>query len=140
MPYNIDDTSTINTAHEPIFAYLSLKLGYDSVDALTFIKSSYIETIERAAIIFGVSQRTIQDWGRKLSKLNPLYGDTLIELEEIKKVGLLTFGEDETALRDWMHTPLAAYGARLPIDLLDNTIGRKLVIDTLIGYQHGVFA
>ena len=138
--YDDSPSAPSSIAQEPMAAYISLQTGYLSSEAFLFIQESFVKTIKQAAHIFGVSQRTIQDWGRKKIRLNPLYSDTLVELEQIRSIGLTTFGHDQKALEQWMSQPLATFNNKSPIDLLDNTIGRKMVIDILYAYQHGIFA
>ena len=62
--------------------------------------------------------------------------DRLDVLERITEHALAVFGDEDTARR-WLASTIRALGDRRPVDCLDSTAGRELVLDTLGAIEYG---
>lgn len=65
------------------------------------------------------------------------HSEKIIEMAEVTKVGLDVFGEMEK-LRLWLNTPSFALGKLKPIELLNDSYGKEMVISELHRINHGI--
>jgi putative toxin-antitoxin system antitoxin component (TIGR02293 family) len=105
------------------------------------------------ALIKGVTPFTEDDWATLLNlslkslhrykagskHFKPLQSEKIIEMAEVTKVGTEVFGDLEK-FRLWLNTPSFALGKMKPIDLLQDSYGKELVIRELTHINYGIFA
>lgn len=68
----------------------------------------------------------------------PIHSEKIIEMAEVTKVGLDTFGSNEK-LKLWLQTPNYSLGNLKPIELLRDSYGKELVLAELTRISHGIF-
>jgi putative toxin-antitoxin system antitoxin component (TIGR02293 family) len=87
----------------------------------------------------GINIRTLQRY--KVSKshiLKPLQSEKIFELAEVISMGDMVFDTPEH-FRIWLNTPSVALGGEKPINLLDSSYGKDLVLAELNRIEYGVF-
>lgn len=67
-----------------------------------------------------------------------IHSEKIIEMAEVTKAGLDTFGNNEK-FKLWLQTPNFALGNVKPIELLKDSYGKELVIAELTRINHGIF-
>ncbi len=86
-----------------------------------------------------VNIRTLQRYKSSKDHIyKPLQSERIFELAEIVSAGKLIFDTDEQ-FKIWLVTPNLALGKERPINLLDSSYGKELVLAELNRIEHGVF-
>ena len=67
----------------------------------------------------------------------PIHSEKIIEIAEVTKIGLDVFGNLEK-LKLWLNTPNFALGNLKPIELLNDSYGKEMVIGELTRINHGI--
>lgn len=85
-----------------------------------------------------VSTKSLQRYKiAKEHQFRSIHSEKIIEMSEVTKVGLDVFGSSDK-LRAWLNTPNFALGKTMPIDLLQDSYGKDLVMGELIRINHGI--
>ena len=85
-----------------------------------------------------ISTKSLQRYKTAATHLfKSIHSEKIIEMAEVTKVGLDVF-EDIDKLRLWLNTPNFALGNCKPIELLNDSYGKELVITELIHISHGI--
>jgi len=85
-----------------------------------------------------ISTKSLQRYKTSATHLfKSIHSEKIIEMAEVTKVGLDVF-EDIDKLRLWLNTPNFALGNCKPIELLNDSYGKELVITELIHISHGI--
>lgn len=71
--------------------------------------------------------------------LDTLKSEKVLELASFAQRGVEVLGNKES-LAEWLHSPIAALGHKMPIDFLDTTFGIQLVLKVLGRLEQGVFS
>jgi putative toxin-antitoxin system antitoxin component (TIGR02293 family) len=66
-----------------------------------------------------------------------IHTEKIIEIAEVTQLGLDVFG-NLGKLKLWLNTPSYALGNLKPIDLLQDSYGKELVMSELININHGI--
>jgi len=67
----------------------------------------------------------------------PIHSEKIIEMAEVTKIGIDVFSNMEK-LKLWLNTPNYSLGNLNPIELLNDSYGKELVISELIRVDHGI--
>lgn len=91
------------------------------------------------SIFLDVNIRTLQRYkGAKDHVYRPLQSEKIFELAEVVSMGNIVFDKPEH-FRIWLNTPSVALGREKPINLLDSSFGKDLVLTELNRIEHGIF-
>ena len=83
--------------------------------------------------------RTLQRYKVKKDYVyKPMQSERIFELAEVISIGNLVFDSPDD-FRIWLITPSMALGREKPINLLDNSYGKDLVIAELNRIEYGIF-
>lgn len=86
-----------------------------------------------------INIRTLQRYkGAKSHVYKPLQSEKIFELAEVVSMGNEVFDTPEH-FRIWLNTPTVALGGEKPINLLDSSYGKDLVLAELNRIEYGVF-
>lgn len=86
-----------------------------------------------------INIRTLQRYKREKAHIfKPLQSERIFELAEVVSVGNMVFDSPEN-FRNWLITPSVALGREKPIELLDSSYGKDLVLAELNRIEHGIF-
>lgn len=98
----------------------------------------HINILEESADIFRISPKTLQ---RRKSKhrLNFIESVTVFQIAEVVAKATDVFNDREIAIQ-WLNEENRALGDRIPLSLLSDAIGRKLVEDVLGRIKHGIYS
>lgn len=90
-------------------------------------------------VFLDINIRTLQRYkGTGSHIFKPIHSERILELAEVVGMGNTVFDTPEH-FRIWLTTPSLALGGDKPIDLLDNSHGKDLVIAELNRIEHGIF-
>lgn len=89
--------------------------------------------------ILDISKKSLQRYKQESRRFGHLRSEKIIEMAEVTKTGLDTFGDMEK-FKHWLNTPNFALGGMKPIDLIRDSYGKDLVVGELTRINHGIFA
>jgi putative toxin-antitoxin system antitoxin component (TIGR02293 family) len=89
--------------------------------------------------ILDISPRSLQRYKKQKHTFKPLHAEKIFEIAEVTEKGLEVFGDMER-FRQWLETSSYALGNMKPIDLINDSYGKELVIGELHRIDHGVLA
>ena len=95
-------------------------------------------TLKELAPLLQVSESTLH----RLRRQTTLTGPTAERSELLNGVirhGLRVYGDDESALHDWLRYPLGELDGRTPLQTLTTIAGFTQVDDVLGRIEHGIF-
>ena len=86
-----------------------------------------------------INIRTLQRYkSAKNHVYKPLQSERIFELAEVVSMGDIVFDTPEH-FSIWLNTPSMALGGEKPVNLLDSSYGKDLVLAELNRIEHGVF-
>ena len=85
-----------------------------------------------------ISYKSLQRHKQDRTKFKPIHAEKIIEISEVVELGEDVFG-DKAALKGWLFAPSYALGGERPVDLMTDSYGKQLVMDTLGRIDHGIF-
>ncbi len=88
--------------------------------------------------ILHISTRTFQRLPEE-AVLDVFSSEQAIEMAMVLAKATQLF-QNETAIRQWLHTPIYSLNGNTPVSILDTGFGVKLVMQTLGRLEQGVFA
>ncbi|MDP3927870.1 MAG: DUF2384 domain-containing protein [Bacteroidota bacterium] len=112
----------------------------------TGIPYSLFNTIQHAtpfsendwATFLDISTKSLQRYKAiNTHHFKPIHSEKIIEIAEVTKIGLDVFGNLEK-LKLWLNTPNFALGNLKPIELLNDSYGKEMVIGELTRINHGI--
>lgn len=89
--------------------------------------------------LLNISSKTLLRYKQTRQKFKPLQSEKIIEMAEVTHTGLEVFGNMEK-FRLWLGTPSFALGNSKPVDLLEDSYGKELVITELNNINFGILA
>lgn len=90
------------------------------------------------ANFLGVSTKTLQRYkATSEHHFKPMHSEKIIEVAEVTKLGLEVFGNLEK-FKLWLITPNYALGSLKPLELLEDSYGKELIIGELTRINHGI--
>lgn len=91
------------------------------------------------ATYLDISIKTLQRYTKdKTYIFKPTHSEKIVELLEVMNFGNTVFDTTEQFYL-WLKTPNYALGNTKPIELIKNSYGKKLVMETLNRIEHGIF-
>jgi len=89
--------------------------------------------------ILSLNAKTLQRYKQSEKNFGRLQSEKIIEMAEVTSIGLDVFGNmDQFGL--WLATPNFALGKRKPIELLQDSYGKELVVGELTAINYGILA
>ena len=89
--------------------------------------------------ILDISMKSLQRYKQESRRFGHLQSEKIIEVAEVTKAGLDTFG-DMDKFKHWLNTPNFALGRIKPTELIRDSYGKDLVLGELTRINHGIFA
>lgn len=139
--WNIDFTIEKNISFaeflsNPLLIIAVIRAGIPySLFGLIQKQAPYTET--NWADFLSISTKTLQRYKKSKSRLKPIHSEKIIEMAEVTRTGVEVFGSmDKFNL--WLNTPNYALGEMKPIDLLNGSYGKNLVMEELVRIEHGI--
>jgi len=86
-----------------------------------------------------ISAKSLQRYKQSASSFKPSQSEKIIEIAEVTKKGVETFG-DVSRFKLWLETPNFALGNVKPLELLKDSYGKEMVISELVRIDHGLLA
>ena len=146
---------------EPAVAYLRAAQGSHDVDAVSdfFDDRFAVMSLIRAGVPFelfsaiqewvpfsestwarvlDISTKSLQRYAKSKATFKRLQSEKILEMAEVAYLGLDVFG-DQDKFWLWLETPLFALANRKPIDLLEDSYGKEMVMETLVRMDQGIF-
>jgi len=103
------------------------------------IKKDYPFTDKDWATYLDISLKTLQRYIKNEAHIfKPSQAEKVIEFLEVMKFGNTVFDTPEQ-FQLWLKTPNYALGNTKPIELIKNSYGKELVMETLNRIEHGIF-
>ncbi|MDQ3395468.1 MAG: DUF2384 domain-containing protein [Bacteroidota bacterium] len=116
----------------------AVKLGVPNSLFLEIQKNSPFSD-EQWSVFLDINSRTLQRHRKTEGHVyKTSQSQRIFELAEIVALGDKVFDSREQFL-SWLNAPSIALGREKPIDLLDNSFGKDLVIAELNRIEHGIF-
>ena len=86
-----------------------------------------------------INLRTFQRY-KKAAKhtFKPTHSERILEIAEVYQKGFEVFDSIQD-FKEWINTPSLALGRKRPLDLLDSSYGKELVMAELERIEHGIF-
>lgn len=86
-----------------------------------------------------INVRTFQRYKTQPAHVfKPIQSAKILELAEVFNEGSKVFDNDDD-FKDWLNTPSLALDNKKPIDLLDSSYGKDLVLAELNNIEYGIF-
>lgn len=84
-----------------------------------------------------LSIKSLQRYKQNSRSFRPLQSEKIIEMAEVTNVGLDVFGE-MNKFKLWLDTPNFSLGSMKPIELLNDSYGKEMVIAELTRINYGI--
>lgn len=111
-------------------------IGYPRFAALT---KSFPFSISDWSGFLHLSERTIQRYQKEEKSFDPVSSEHIIEITLLYKKGIEVFG-NRKKIDSWLEYQNIALGGSKPKELLNSTLGLKLIRDELVRIEHGILA
>lgn len=120
--------------------YRLVKEGFVLRDVETMLALSNLYSSKQVVVrILGKSKRTIRRLGLVESyRLNPYQSSVAFQYAKALEHAIAVFGTQKCA-EEWLGRPCRYLADNLPVDLLDNSLGFKVVEDYLARIELGVY-
>ena len=91
------------------------------------------------AAFLNINLRTLQRYKKNLNHIfKPIQSEKIFELAEVVHKGCEVFDSPED-FNLWLRSPSVALGNEVPINLLDTSYGKDLVLSELNNIEYGIF-
>ncbi len=104
------------------------------------IKDLFPFTLSDWSVYLDISPKSLQRYHNEDRRFKPIHSEKIIELLEVFVFGIEVFEKDADQFTLWLKTPVMALAGKRPIDLLKNSYGQALVMDSLAALEYGIFA
>jgi len=108
-----------------LFSAIRLKTPFSDIDWARFLNIS-IKSLQRYKM-------------EKDFVFKPIHSEKIIELAEVTQLGETIFTTQEKFYK-WLNQSSVAFGNMKPLDLLNDSYGKELVVNELHRIDHGIFA
>lgn len=154
VSHNVENTNHENIAAESAAAYgtLSFEKLFDSrMTLLSFIQqgmtSDYFFALVNATpfsltdwcTVTNIPYRTMLRYQKEPTILKPIYTEKVLAFAEVIQLGLEVFGSADK-FQLWLYNKKFIFNDMRPIDLLQSSYGKDMVITELHHIEHGIFA
>lgn len=89
--------------------------------------------------VTNIPYRTMLRYQKESTILKPIYTEKVLAFIEVIQLGLEVFGSQEK-LQLWLYNKKFIFNDMRPIDLLQSSYGKDMVITELHHIEHGIFA
>jgi len=103
----------------------------------SLIKEAAPFTEANWAEFLNVSTKTLERYKKTSKPFKPLQSEKIIEMAEVTNIGKEVFGSTER-FRLWLDTPSFALGKMKPLELLNDSYGKEMVMGELTRISHGI--
>lgn len=86
-----------------------------------------------------ISIKSIQRIRQSVGLFKPAQSERIIEVAEVCLLGYHIFGKMEN-FKSWLHTPVFALGNIKPVEFLNDSYGKEMIMGELTRIEHGIFA
>ena len=151
-----------DTVNEAIGLYVQQELPDNTIASSQFFKNKMlvVKTIRKGlpfaifALIKKITPFSDEDWAHYLNLstkslqrykneqdflFKPIHTEKILELTEVTNMGMSVF-ENLDNFHDWLNTSSLALDNNKPVELLQDSYGKELVIAELNRIEHGIFA
>jgi putative toxin-antitoxin system antitoxin component (TIGR02293 family) len=111
-----------------------------SVGVIRSIQTRTGFTNKELGRVLNISPSSFQRRYKSNDKLKKDEAERAYQLSEVIAKGLETFDNSMTDFVEWLHDSNTALGNKKPIDLMDSSIGRDLIMNVLINLQYGQYS
>lgn len=115
-----------------------IKKGFDYKTFLLITKNMPLNDNDWANIL-DTTTRTLDRYKKDNKSFSSTQTEKIIEIQQLMKFGAKVFG-DITKFNNWLVRENAGLGNITPKSLLDTSIGKGLIKDSLGKIEHGIFA
>jgi putative toxin-antitoxin system antitoxin component (TIGR02293 family) len=138
----------LDNTEDPYFSSLNERSIYDVIQTVRegipyYAFENYAArspfTMADWSEFLGLSERSLQRYKKDKKSFNRLHSDRIIEIVRVLNKGVEVFG-DEEKFAIWMNSKIIALGGIKPKELLDSSIGIKILDDELTRIDYGIFA
>jgi putative toxin-antitoxin system antitoxin component (TIGR02293 family) len=133
---------------ELYYSSLSEKSGYDKINAVRegipyyaferYAATSPLSMTEWSEFL-EISERSLQRYKKDNKIFDRMRSERIIEIVRVLKKGVEVFGDKEKFII-YMNSKIIALGGIKPKELLDSSIGIKILDDELTAIAYGIFA
>lgn len=96
-------------------------------------------TEETWAKMLDISTKSLQRYKQSNKSFKSIQSEKIIEIAEVTHLGVEVFGEMGKFKR-WLDTPNFSLGKMKPVELLNDSYGKELVMTELTHINHGILA
>ena len=90
------------------------------------------------AELLGISYKSMQRLQSSNGRFKSIHSEKIFEFAEVFKAGK-DFFEDDGKFKHWLERKNRGFGGMRPIDFMKSSYGKDLVIETIGGFEHGIF-
>lgn len=119
-----------------MFSLIKEGISYEFFD---LIQNHAPFTEKEWAGFLDVSTKSLQRYKQQAKPFRSTHSEKVIEIAEVTNTGLEVFGDMEK-FKLWLHTPNFALGNLKPIELLNASYGKEMVMGELNRINYGIFA
>lgn len=157
-----EDNDGFNTVNEAIALYIKEELPDNALVSKQFFKNKMlvVKTIRKGlpfaifSLIKKITPFNDEDWANYLNLstktlqrykneqdflFKPIHTEKILELTEVTNMGVSVF-DNLANFHDWLNTSSLALGNNKPLELLQDSYGKELVLAELNRIEHGIFA
>lgn len=91
------------------------------------------------ASLLDISTKSLQRYKQSSKLFKPIQSEKIIEMAEVTNIGLDVFGDMEK-FKLWLDTPNFSLGNLKPLELLNDSYGKEMVISELTRINYGILA
>lgn len=95
-------------------------------------------SVKEWAELLDISYKSMQRYQASNGRFKPAQSEKIFEFAEVFKVGI-EFFEDPAKLKHWLERKNRGFGGLRPLDFMKSSYGKDLVIETISGFEHGIF-
>lgn len=138
----------MSAAHAQIGDWLGVKLIATDSDLLNIVESRFAPGVINRLLALGferseigevvIPARTLQHRRSRREKLSIEESDRVLRITRALSAAEATYSTRERALA-WLRTPIPRLGNRTPLSLLTTDTGTRIVEETLIQIDEGMF-
>ena len=138
----------MSAAHTQIGDWLGVQPTVTDSDLLNVVENRLAPTVINRLVALGferseidgivIPARTLQHRGSRREKLTIDESDRVLRITRVLSAAEATYGSRERALA-WLRRPIPRLGNRSPLSLLKTDTGTRIVEETLIQIDEGMF-
>ena len=95
-------------------------------------------SIQEWSHFLDISAKSLQRYKAQKSRFKPIHSEKILELAEVLEAGMTVFN-DLGKLSQWLSAENYALGKMKPMDLLNDSYGKELVLSELVRIDQGIF-